>query len=126
VPVAFISGDSTTVAQTRKLLTHIEGVAVKEPIGRLAARSQQPVEARRRIKEGATRALRRVKDLKPLVLPKPVALEVEWMYTAMADRSMLIPGLTRVGPRTVSYKARDVEQAFSLFLACLVLARSTL
>ena len=126
VPVALITGDATAVAQARKLLAHIEGVAVKEPIGRLAARSQQPVEARRQIKEGATRALRRVKDLRPFVLPKPVALEVEWMYTAMADRCMLFPGLTRVGPRTTSYKARDAEQAFSLFLACLVLARSTL
>jgi D-amino peptidase len=126
VPVALVTGDSTVVAQVRKLVTHVEGIAVKEPIGRLAARSHQPVEARRQIKEGATRALRRVKDLKPLVLPKPVALEVEWMYTAMADRCMLIPGVTRAGPRTTSYKARDVEQAYSLFLAWLVLARSTL
>jgi len=51
-------------------------------------------------------------------------MEMEWTYTAMADRCMLIPGMTRVGPRAVAYKARDAEQGFSLFLACLVLARS--
>jgi D-amino peptidase len=126
VPVALVTGDSTAVTQARKLLTHVEAVAVKDAIGRLAARSFQPVEARRRIKEGATRALRRAKDVKPLTLPKPVGLDVEWAETAMADRCMLIPGLSRVGPRGVSYKARDSEQAFTTFIACLVLARSTI
>ncbi len=126
VPVALVTGDSTAVAQAKKLLPHVEGVAVKEPIGRVAARSYQPVEARRRIKEGASRALKRARDLKPLTLPRPVALEIEWMHTAMADRCMLIPGVTRVGPRAIGYRARDVEQAFTLAMACLVLARSTL
>jgi len=126
VPVALVTGDVTAVAQTKKLLPQVEAVAIKEPIGRLAARSYQPVEARRRIKEGATRALKRAKDLKPLILPRPLTIELEWAYTAMADRCMLIPGTTRVHPRTVAYKARDVEQAFSVTMACLVLARSTL
>ncbi len=126
VPVALVTGDGTAVAQTKKLLPHVEAVAVKDAIGRVAARSCQPVEARRRIKEGAVRAVKRAKDLKPLVLPRPVSLELEWMYTGMADRCMLIPGLTRVGPRSVGWKARDAEQAFSMTMACLVLARSTL
>ncbi len=126
VPVALVTGDSTAVAQTKKLLPHVEAVAVKEPIGRVAARSHQPVEARRRIKEGAVRAVKKAKDLKPLIVPRPVSLEIEWMYTGMADRCMLIPGLTRVGPRATGYKAKDAEQAFSMTMACLVLARSTL
>lgn len=124
VPVALVTGDATAVAQTKKLISQVEAVSVKEPIGRLAARSYQPVEARRRIKEGATRALKRAKDLKPLVIPRPVNAELEWTFTAMADRCMLIPGMTRVGPRTVAYKARDAEQVFTLTMACLVLARS--
>ena len=125
VPVALVTGDGTAVAQAKKLLPQVEAVAVKEAIGRLAARSYQPVEARRRIKEGATRAMKRVKDLKPLVIPKPVALEIEWQYTAMADRCMLIPGMTRVNARTIGYRAKDAEQAMNMTLACLVLARST-
>jgi D-amino peptidase len=126
VPVALVTGDSTAVAQVKKLLTHIEAVAVKEPFGRVAARSYQPVEARRRIKEGAVRALKRARDLKPLVLPRPVSMEIEWVLTAMADQCMLIPGTSRVGPRTVGYKAKDADQAFSVTMACLVLARSAL
>ncbi len=126
VRVALVTGDATAVAQTKKLLTHVEAVAVKEPIGRVAARSHPPVEARRRIKEGATRALRRLKDLKPLVLPRPVHLELDWVTTAMADQCMMIPGMVRLNPRAVAYKARDVEQAYVLTRACLVLAGSVL
>jgi len=44
----------------------------------------------------------------------------------MADRCMLIPGVTRVGPRTIGFKAKDAEQAYTVSMACLVLARSTL
>jgi len=126
VPVALVTGDATAVAQTKKLLTHVEAVAVKEPIGRVAARSHPPVEARRRIKEGATRALRRVKDLKPLAIPRPVNLELDWITTAMADQCMMIPGMVRLNPRAVAYKARDMEQAYVLTRACLVLAGSVL
>jgi len=126
VPVALVTGDSTAVAQTKRLVPHIETVAVKEAVGRLAARSYQPVEARRRIKEGAARVLKRLRDLKPFVVPRPVALEIDWHYTAMADRCMLIPGVARVTPRAIAYKAKDAEQAFSVTIACLVMARSTL
>lgn len=93
VPVALVTGDATAVAQTKKILTHGEAVAVKEPIGRVAARSFPPAEARRRIKEGAARALKRLKDLKPLALPRPVNLELTWATAAMADQCAMIPGM---------------------------------
>ena len=124
VPVALVAGDSTAVAQLKKLVPHVEAVAVKDAIGRLAARSYQPVEARRRIKEGAARALKRARDLKPFAVPKPVALEIDWLYTSMADRCMLIPGMTRASARATAFKAKDAEQAYSVTAACLVLARS--
>jgi D-amino peptidase len=126
VPVALVTGDATAVAQTKKLIPQIEAVAVKEPIGRHAARSYQPVEARRRIKEGATRALKRAKDLRPYVVPRPVTFELDWVTAAMADQCMLIPGMVRVGARAVSYKARDVDQAYTVLRACLTLAASVL
>jgi D-amino peptidase len=126
VPVALVTGDGTAVAQVKRLIPQVETVAVKEAIGRVAARSYQPVEARRRIKDGAVRALKRAKDLKPFATARPVALEIEWHYTGMADRCMLIPGVTRVNPRTIGFKAKDAEQAYTVTIACLVMARSTL
>ncbi len=124
VPVALATGDATAVQQVKKLIPHVEAVAVKEPIGRLAARSYQPVEARRRIKDGAAKALKRARDLKPFVVPKPIALEIDWVNTSMADRCMLIPGMIRATPRATAFKAKDAEQAFTVTIACLVMARS--
>jgi D-amino peptidase len=124
VPVALVTGDSTSVAQVKKLIPHVEAVSVKEAIGRVAARSYQPVEARRRIKDGAARALKRARDLKPFVVPKPVTLEIDWLYTTMADRCMLIPGMTRVNARATSFRAKDADQAYTVTIACLVMARS--
>ncbi|HKV45085.1 MAG TPA: M55 family metallopeptidase [bacterium] len=126
VPVALVTGDSTAVAQAKRLLSQVEAVAVKEPIGRVAAKSFQPVEARRKIKEGATRGLKRARDLKLLTLPRPLVVELDWVTTAMADQCMLIPGMTRVNARATAYKARDGEQAYTVTMACLTLAGSTL
>jgi D-amino peptidase len=124
VPVALVTGDGTAVQQVKKLIPHVEAVAVKEAVGRVAARSYQPVEARRRIKEGAAKALKRARDFKPFVVAKPINLEIDWMYTSMADRCMLIPGVTRVNARATAFKAKDAEQAFTVTVACLVMARS--
>lgn len=124
VPVALVTGDATAVAQVKKLIPHVEPVAVKQPIGRLAALSYQPVEARRRIKEGAAKALKRTRELKPFTVPKPVALEIDWVVSAMADLCMLIPGMMRVSGRATAFKAKDVEQAFMITMAGLVMARS--
>ena len=107
VPIVLVTGDTTAVAQVKKLIPQVEAVSVKEPIGRLAARSYQPVEARRRIKEGATRALKRVKDLKPLAIARPVNLELEWAHTAMADRCMLVFSQVPAHPRN-TFSAHDM------------------
>lgn len=124
VPVALVTGDATAVAQVKKLIPHVEPVAVKQPIGRLAALSYQPVEARRRIKDGAAKALKRARELKPFTVPKPVTLEIDWVVSSMADLCMLVPGMTRVSPRATAFKAKDVEQAFTITMAGLVMARS--
>jgi D-amino peptidase len=124
VPVALVTGDATAVAQLKKLIPHVETVSVKQPVGRLAAQSYQPVEARRRIKEGASKALRRARELKPFTVQKPVTLEIDWVVSSMADLCMMIPGMTRVSPRATSFKAKDAEQAFTITIAGLTMARS--
>jgi D-amino peptidase len=126
VPVALVTGDATAVAQLKKHIPQIEAVAVKQPVGRLAARSYQPVEARRRIKDGAARALKRARDLRPFTVPKPVTLEIDWVASSMADLCMMIPGMTRASARATTFKAKDVEQAFTITVAGLVMARSVL
>ena len=53
----------------------------------------------------------------PLVLPPPIALEVDFAHTHMADMAELVPGSTRPGGRTVRFIADDYLEIFRAFRA---------
>lgn len=121
VPVALVSGDQTLAAEARDLLgPGVETVIVKHAVGRFAARSVAPVEACRRIREGARTALGRRHA--PLVLPGPIRLEVEFGTTGMADMAELVPGSERLDGRTVAYVHDDYREVFRAWRALYNLA----
>ena len=121
VPVALVTGDQALAAEATALLGDgVETVIVKHAVGRFAARSVAPSEACRRIREGATAALRR--SHAPLVLERPVRLEVEFALTQMADMAELVPGSVRTGGRTIEYLHEDYREAFRAWRALYNLA----
>ena len=122
VRTALITGDRTTVEEAARDLPGIEGVAVKEGLGRQAARSLHPLEACRRIEQGAHAAYSR-RDTRPLYQPSgPFTLEIDWMNASMADLSVQIPQVERAGGRTVRYETSDFETCYQMMLALLVMA----
>jgi len=122
VRAALITGDRTTVAEAQRDLAGIEGVVVKDAIGRLAGRSLQPRAAQRLIEAGAARALRQL-TRRPLVRPRgPFVLEIDWMNTAMADSCALLPEIDRIGGRTVRYQTPDFPACYRMLQALLVMA----
>src|SRR5437764_1074595 len=77
----------------------IEGVVVKEALGRQAARSLHPIQACRRIEEGAYRAYADHGN-RPLYRPQgPFVLEIDWMNANMADLCAQLPDVERAGGR---------------------------
>jgi D-amino peptidase len=121
VPVAMVSGDQAVAAEARALLGEsVETVIVKHAVGRFSARSVSPVEACRRIREGAAAALGR--KHRPLVLERPVRLAVDFQLTQMADMAELVPGSTRTGGRTVEYVHDDYREVFRAWRALYNLA----
>jgi D-amino peptidase len=124
VPVALVSGDQALAAEATALLGDgVETVVVKHAVGRFAARSVSPAEACRRIRDGATAALRRKHP--PLVLERPVRLEVEFALTQMADMAELAPGSVRTGGRTLEYVHQDYTEVFRAWRALYNLAGAT-
>lgn len=116
VPVVLVSGDQALAAEARALLGDaVHAVVVKEAVSRFAARSVSPEVARARIHEAAVHALR--SRGRPFTVEPPVALEVEFAATQMADMASLVPGSTRPGARAVRYVAPDVGEAFRAFRA---------
>ena len=121
VPVALVSGDQALAAEARELLgPSVEAVVVKHAVGRFAARSVAPVEACRRIREGAAAALGRRHAT--FVLPAPIRLEVDFALTQMADMAELVPGSVRTGGRTVAYTHDDYREVFRAWRALYNLA----
>jgi D-amino peptidase len=115
VPVVMITGDQAAIAQARELVPNIEGVQVKEAIGTLAARSLRPEEARRRIREATTRALKRRSEIQPVRPSTPATFEVTFTQTTLAAVAAEIPTVKRINEHTVSFQAADYLQGYRLF-----------
>jgi len=121
VPIALVSGDQTLAQEAREFLGEsVEAVIVKQAVGRFAARSVAPVEACRRIRDGAASALRRAH--RPFTLDSPIRLEVDFALTQMADMAELVPGSVRTGGRTVEYVHQDYREVFRAWRALYNLA----
>ncbi len=120
VPVAFVSGDHTAVAEARAWLGEDVGsVVVKQGLGRYAARSLSPLVARERIRDGVTAALRQ--HHAPLRLDGPLTLSIDYLKTAQADVAAIMPGVERTAPRSVEYTADDYLTLFRAFRALFLL-----
>ena len=121
VPVVLVSGDQALAVEAKALLGEgLEAVIVKHAVGRFAARSVSPSESCLRIREGATAALGRRHS--PLLLERPVTIEVEFAETQMADMAELVPGSVRTGGRTLSYTHDDYREVFRAWRALYNLA----
>lgn len=121
VPVVMVSGDQALAAEAREVLgPGVETVVVKHAVGRFAARSVAPSEARRLIREGAVEALRRPHV--PFRLAPPIRLETEFRATQMADMAELVPGSVRTAGRTVAFEHDDFREVFRAWRAMYNLA----
>jgi len=116
-PLALFSGDAASVSQMHEFVLEIEGVVVKEGLGRYSARSLHPTVARQRIREAARRAIERLDNIPPLRAEGRQDLEVDLVHAVFADLCERIPGVERRGARTVGYVAEDYLDVFKLFLA---------
>jgi len=115
VPLAFVSGDSHAVKQAQKLVKNIVGVPTKTGVGLYGTHSLNPKRACERIRKGVREALGKVEEIRPFVVKRPVLMQVAFERPLMAQYASRIPLTKRVDIRTVSYKAKDVLEAFDVF-----------
>lgn len=108
VPVTLVTGDDKAVAQVQALLgDELVGVVVKEGYSTFSALHLHPQRAQQLIREGAKEAVGRIEAAKAWTLPPNCLIEIDFDHQARADQCLYIPGVTRVGERTVSYMAAD-------------------
>lgn len=125
-PMALVTGDAPAVSQAHELVTAVEGVVVKEGIGRYGARSLHPDEACARIRSGAKRAIERINNIPAVKVDSPIELEIDFAAAIMADYAERVPKVRRKSARTVGYSSDDYLEVFRLMLALVELGRAAL
>lgn len=122
VPVILVTGDTATAEQARSLLgEEVVTVAVKEALGRNAGRLLPMAEARRRLEEGARRALANRSGISRYCLDAPFRFEVTFLTSAQAELGTLIPGVERTDARTLAFTAEPFTDGFKLLRALIAL-----
>jgi D-amino peptidase len=122
VPLVFVSGDAHAIKQARELIKNVVGVPTKEGVGLWGVRTLTPKHACEMIRKGAKEAVSKIDDIRPVVMKKPIMMEVELESPLMAQYASQVPLVKRADIRTVSYKAKDAVDAFSVFEVIMRLA----
>jgi D-amino peptidase len=116
VPVVFMSGDNIATAELRDRIGNIVTVETKKALSFHSAETLTPAESEARIEAGVRSALSRVREFKPYVVSTPVTLELTYKNYAAAEIFSYLPGMERVGSRTIRYVAKSVADAVDVIM----------
>lgn len=118
VPVTLVTGDIKAVEQTQALLgDQVAGAVVKEGLSTFSALHLHPTKAQQLIRETAAQAVRNAKSAKPYQLPENALIEIEFEHQTRADHASNIPGVERVGERSVGYRPANGRELMRTFRA---------
>jgi D-amino peptidase len=116
IPVILVAGDDALAVEVQALLPWSERVIVKRALGYGVTDSLSPEAARSAIRAGMAAALARHSEMQPY-RPLPLAGEVDLRLPSMAAHVAIIPGVERIGPRTVAFGGQDGDAFFRTFVA---------
>jgi len=116
VPVVFMSGDDVATAELRERIGVIVTVETKKALSFHSADTLTPAESAARIEAGVRSALSRLHEFKPYVVTTPVTLEISYKNYAAAEIFSYLPGMERVGSRTIRYVAKSVAEAVDVIM----------
>lgn len=105
VPVLLLSGDDAMAEQCAPLFPGAEVAVVKRALGQRSARALSPARARDLIRDAASRAVRRAREIAPFRVAPPYRLELDLTSPALGDLAGAIPVAERVGPARVAFAA---------------------
>jgi D-amino peptidase len=116
VPVVFMSGDDVATAELRERIGNIVTVETKKALSFHSAETITPAESTARIEAGVRSALSRLREFKPYTVSTPVTLELSYKNYAAAEVISYLPGVTRVGSRTVRTVTPDIAVAVDFIM----------
>jgi D-amino peptidase len=112
VPVILASGDRTFTEEIKKLIP-VRTVITKEAVGASAAKLIHPDVVTKELQAQTKVALKEIKKAKPIA-QEPIEFRLKVDVPTRADVAMSIPGMKRIDGYTVSYQAKNMEEAYKL------------
>jgi D-amino peptidase len=117
IPTIMLAGDQAACNELLALQPKAETVAVKSLAGRASTLSLSHAEAKTRIQAAARRAVERLREFSPWKIEGPVELKFEYYPDAPgASSTALSTDMKQLLPRTVTYRGRNVLEAFQQWL----------
>lgn len=113
IPVLLASGDKAFAMEISKM-TAARTVITKEAIGGSAAKLLHPDVVNKLLREQTIAAIKDLKNAKPLAVKQPVQFSIKVDQPTRADVAMGIPGMKRTDGYTVSYEAKNMQEAYPL------------
>jgi D-amino peptidase len=123
VPVCFVAGDKAVTLEAKELNPDIVVAAVKEAVGRTAAKCLHPAKARKLIRENAAEGLRNLQKMTPFAFKSPVEAVVRFTNARMADAVEFMPSAERLDGKSIRFVQDDFVKAFGAIRASIFIAQ---
>lgn len=122
IAVALVTGDDQVCQEGQQLVPGIKTAEVKQARSRFSARCLHPQAACALIRQKAKEAVRAT--VQPLVLSRPVTLEICFIHPGQAEAASFLPGIETVDPVTLRFTGESMLQSFQVMRALLTLGGS--
>ena len=122
LPVVLFSGDDMSCAEVKAWNPECHCAVTKFAIDREAALCVPMQESWDNIRENASLAVKNFPQVKPYKFSMPVTIEADTIFDHHAAAISLIPGVTRISDRTISFTSNDYKETFNALLAMTILS----
>ena len=126
VPVILVAGEAQLLKDdVQQYAPWAENVALKHSLSRVSAQSSSMVRIEKELREATKRGVAKFKQnkVKPLIVKRPVKMEITFIASHFADVADLLPTVKRIDGLNVEYTASNIIEAYKIF-ELLVLAAS--
>ncbi|MEA4909257.1 MAG: M55 family metallopeptidase [Anaerolineaceae bacterium] len=121
-PVLLAVGDDKLAKEAQVLLPDIETVVVKTGLSQFSAHCLPVGQAREMIRAAAKSAVEKCAQRKALKIPSFLVMEIDFTLPEAARLCAFVPGVERIGGRTVLFRSNDYRQLQQLRVVCTNLA----
>lgn len=121
IPVILISGDDQLQAFSSTNFPQTEFVVTKRSIGKFCAELIHPAKIHALLETQTEKAIDQLGRISFYTLPSPYQVEITVVNTMLADYAALMPGVTRVDGRTLTYTALDGRDMYRYMMSILMI-----